>query len=64
LLLQWGTQKADEAHAKLWVVSTPQAIKAYEKSGFKVVEVHEIDLSKYGGKGIYRRAWMLRSATK
>jgi GNAT superfamily N-acetyltransferase len=64
LLLQWGLYKADELHAKLWVASTPQAIKAYEKSGFEIVERHDVDLSKYGGEGIYSRAWMLRLPMK
>jgi len=58
--MNWGTEKADDRGAKLWVMGTPQAIRAYEKSGFKVFERHEVDLAKFGGKGIYSRAWMLR----
>jgi predicted N-acetyltransferase YhbS len=63
-LLQWGLKKADELGAKIWVTSTPQAISTYERSGWKVVQRHEVDLSKYGGEGIYSRAWMLREQTK
>jgi len=58
--MKWGTEKADERAAKLWVVGTPQAIRAYEKNGFKIVETHDVNLAKYGGEGIYSRAWMLR----
>jgi GNAT superfamily N-acetyltransferase len=60
LLLRWGTQKADELHANIWLTSTPQAVSTYEKSGWKVVDQQEIDLAKYGGEAVYIRAWMVR----
>ncbi|TVY75976.1 hypothetical protein LSUE1_G007873 [Lachnellula suecica] len=60
LLLQWGTKKADELNAKIWLSSTPQAVSAYEKNGWKVIETHDVMLENYGGEGVYRRAWMLR----
>jgi GNAT superfamily N-acetyltransferase len=60
LLLKWGCQQADEAGAKMWCMSTPQAIRTYEKNGWEVVDWQEVDLGRYGGGGIYRRAWMVR----
>ncbi|KUJ11994.1 uncharacterized protein LY89DRAFT_688477 [Mollisia scopiformis] len=60
-LLEWGKKKGDEVQGKIWLTSTPQARVAYEKNGWKVVESHEIDLSKYGGEGSYVRFWMLKS---
>lgn len=59
-LLQWGLKKADELGAKLWVTSTPDAFRTYAKAGWGVREIHEVDLRKYGGEGIYVRRWMLR----
>lgn len=41
-------------------MSTPQAVKVYEKNGFNVVDTVDIDLTKYGGEGVYRRSWMAR----
>ncbi|RDW74166.1 hypothetical protein BP5796_07608 [Coleophoma crateriformis] len=60
LLLEWGSQKADDLQAKVWLTSTPVAVKAYEKNGWCVKETHEILLGQYGGEGTYTRAWMLR----
>jgi len=61
MLLEWGKQKGDELHKKIWLTSTPQARIVYEKNGWKVVDTYEVDLAKYGGEGPYVRAWMLRS---
>ena len=60
LLLGWGTKKADELRARVWITSTPQAVSTYERNGWEVVDRHEMALEKYGGQGIYSRAWMLR----
>ena len=59
-LLELGTQEADRRKAKFWCTSTPQAVRTYEMSGWKVVETHDVDLGKYGGEGIYTRSWMVR----
>jgi len=63
LLLEWGAKKADELKARIWITSTPQAVSTYERNGWKVIERHEIALEKYGGQGVYNRAWMLREPT-
>lgn len=63
LLLKWGKNKADEAGAKIWLTSTPQAMPVYEKNGWKVRDTYEIDLEKYGGQGNYVRYWMLRAGS-
>ena len=60
LLLEWGKQRADELQTKIWLSSTPQAVPAYEKNGWEIKERYEVDLGKYGGEGIYSRAWMVR----
>lgn len=60
LLLEWGKKEADARQAKIWCTSTPQAVSAYERNGWRVVERHEVDLRKHGGEGIYDRAWMVR----
>ncbi|KAG4416885.1 hypothetical protein IFR04_009963 [Cadophora malorum] len=59
-LLELGTQEADRRKAKFWCTSTPQAVTTYEKSEWKVVETHDVDLGLYGGKGVYTRSWMVR----
>jgi hypothetical protein len=46
--------------AKTWISSTPQAVSIYQRNGWKVVDKHEVALEKYGGEGLYSRAWMLR----
>ncbi|TVY40911.1 hypothetical protein LOCC1_G006358 [Lachnellula occidentalis] len=60
LLLEWGMKKADEMKARIWIASTPQAVSTYERNGWKVVERYDVMLEKYGGRGVYSRAWMLR----
>ena len=60
LLLDWGLKKADEMKARIWVASTPQAVSTYERNGWRVVERYDVMLEKYGGQGVYSRAWMVR----
>jgi GNAT superfamily N-acetyltransferase len=60
LLLKWGKEKADKSGAKTWLTSTPQAVPVYQKNGWKVIDLYEICLEKYGGEGHYIRSWMLR----
>ena len=60
-LLEWGKKKADESHADMWLISTPQAMSTYERNGWKVVDTYDVDLVKYGGEGIYSRSWMHRA---
>lgn len=62
LLLQWGIEKARELGARLWVTATPQAVSTYVRNGWVVKERCGIDLSGYGGEGIYSRAWMVRES--
>lgn len=60
MLLQSGIERADGAQAKIWLVSTPQAVPTYLRNGWEVKEIFKIDLGKFGGEGIYHRTWMLR----
>ncbi|TVY31707.1 hypothetical protein LSUB1_G008500, partial [Lachnellula subtilissima] len=60
MLLDWGLKKADEMKARIWLASTPQAVSTYERNGWRVVERYDVMLEKYGGHGVYSRAWMVR----
>jgi GNAT superfamily N-acetyltransferase len=60
LLLKWGKEKADESGAKKWLTSTPQAVPVYQKNGWEVMDIYDIDLEKHSGEGHYIRSWMLR----
>ncbi|KAH8803534.1 acyl-CoA N-acyltransferase [Xylogone sp. PMI_703] len=60
MLLKWGIEEANRHHVRLWLTSTPQAVNVYQKKGWEVVNEHEVDLGKYGGPGIYRRARMVK----
>lgn len=53
--------QADDLGAKWWCLSTPNAVDAYKKNGWKIIERLDTDLSKFGGEGIYSQAWMLRT---
>jgi GNAT superfamily N-acetyltransferase len=48
-LLNWGIQQADAINAKIYLESTPAALKVYLKHGWQVVETAYFDLKKYGG---------------
>ncbi|KAL2074976.1 hypothetical protein VTL71DRAFT_8756 [Oculimacula yallundae] len=52
-LLRLGCEEADARNSRFWCTSTHQAVSTYVKNGWKVVEKHDVDLSKYGGDGIY-----------
>jgi len=60
LLLAPGLEIADRTHSKVWLTSTPKAVEFYEKNGCEIKENYDTDLSKFGGAGLYTRAWMLR----
>ncbi|KAF2111985.1 acyl-CoA N-acyltransferase [Lophiotrema nucula] len=48
-LIRWGFRRADELGLPIYLESTPDGHKFYEKQGFEDIEVFALDLSKYGG---------------
>jgi hypothetical protein len=52
MLVQWGTDIADEAHIPCYVEGTAAGYKLYRKKGFEDVDAIDMDLSRYGGKGL------------
>lgn len=48
-LMQWGLQHADKINLPVYLESSPDAHKFYEKHGFTDVEVFSFDLSRFGG---------------
>ncbi len=43
---------ADMAGKKVWITARPAAVALCEMTGFKEVAGLEVDLNKYGGKGV------------
>jgi len=62
MLVQWGTDIADEAHIPCYVEGTAAGYKLYRKKGFEDVDAIDMDLSRYGGKGLSHHACMIRPA--
>ena len=62
MLVDWGTKVGDEAGIPCYLEGTPAGYHLYKQSGFKDVEVLDMDLTKWGGKGIHRHICMIRPA--
>ena len=62
MLLEKGTQKADEAGLDMYLQASPVGAKLYKKFGFKIVSVEELDLSQYGVDKVDTRTYMKREA--
>ena len=62
MLVEWGVDAADRLGLPCWLQATPQGHGLYRKYGFVDVGKMDIDMSKYGGEGIYRYMCMLRPA--
>ena len=62
ILVEWGLDMADREGLPCWLQATPQGRGLYSKCGFEIVGDMDIDMSKYGGEGIYRYVCMLRPA--
>jgi len=45
MLIEWGTNKANELGVETIVVSVPFAVPVYEKTGFGIVEQIDVDFS-------------------
>jgi GNAT superfamily N-acetyltransferase len=60
LLIEWGTQRADERGLKCVLMASEAGFGAYLKHGFKVVREVEMDLRPYGVEATELRRWMIR----
>ncbi|PYH44438.1 GNAT family N-acetyltransferase [Aspergillus saccharolyticus JOP 1030-1] len=50
-LLQWGIEKADACHARIYLEATMEGVPAYLKYGWEVVEEIRLDYTERGGVG-------------
>ena len=48
MLLEWGTSRADEASLECFVDGSTAGQPVYERAGFVVVKVFELDLRRFG----------------
>ncbi|KAM0696917.1 hypothetical protein Q7P36_002988 [Cladosporium allicinum] len=60
LLIEWGTQRADERGLRCVLMASEAGLGAYLKHGFKVVREVEMDLRPYGVGATELRRWMVR----
>lgn len=49
MLLKWGQEEARKRGMKIYLESSPEGHSVYLKNGFKDIECHELDMSKWGG---------------
>ena len=54
LLIKWGVDEAKKYNLPLFVESSRKGHELYGKYGFKDLECHELDLSKWGAKEPHR----------
>ncbi|OOQ88197.1 hypothetical protein PEBR_14250 [Penicillium brasilianum] len=59
-LLRWGTAKADEWQARIYLEATGEGYPVYIKHGWKPVEEVHLDRAKYGGQGRESFVLMIR----
>ncbi|MCJ1293671.1 hypothetical protein MMC34_005226 [Xylographa carneopallida] len=62
LLVQWGTNIADEAGLRCYLEASPAGHHLYHKEGFRDVEPLELNMAKYGKEGASRHMCMIRPA--
>ncbi|KAI5205359.1 hypothetical protein E4T39_03071 [Aureobasidium subglaciale] len=62
MLLEKGTKAADEAGLDMYLQASPIGVEVYQKFGFEVVSVEDIDMSRYGVDKVETRTYMKRVA--
>ena len=60
MLVEWGLNVADEKALPCWLQASPQGAGLYRKLGFEDVGKMDIDMSSFGGKGVYQYVCMIR----
>lgn len=64
-LVRWGTEIADKHNLPCFLAASTSGIGLYRRHGFEDIEVDiDLDMSDFGGQGIYRFVSMLRPAKK
>lgn len=61
MLLEQGTQKADEAGLDMYLQASLIGAELYKKFGFEVVSVEELNLGQYGVDKVETRTYMKRT---
>ncbi len=65
MLVQWGTEIADKHGLPCFLAASPMGLGLYRRHGFQDIGHNiDLDMSKYGGEGMYRYVSMLRPAKK
>ena len=64
MLVEWGTNVADEAGLFCYLEGSPAGYSLYKKCGFEDVEYLDTNLTKWGGEIAYRHVCMIRPAKK
>jgi hypothetical protein len=59
MLVQWGLDEAQKLSLPAYLESSPAGHNLYLSCGFSDVERMDIDLSEFGGSGIYS-TWAMR----
>ncbi|KAH8809314.1 putative GNAT family acetyltransferase [Xylogone sp. PMI_703] len=61
-LLRQGLDEADKASLSSWLEATARGLPVYRKFGYEGVDKLELDLTRYGGDGMWTNTCMLRPA--
>lgn len=64
MLLNKGNERADEAGLDLYLQASEKGLRAYEKSGYRIVQTDSIDLGEFGVERTETRYCMRREAVK
>ncbi|KAJ6779366.1 hypothetical protein PWT90_04031 [Aphanocladium album] len=49
IMMDWGVKQADDRGLTSYVQASPEGRRLYEKFGFREVDTHVVDLTKWGG---------------
>lgn len=60
VLVKWGTKKADDLRLPIYLESSAEGYRLYQKHGFEKVESFEVDLTQFGGDNTASAALMIR----
>lgn len=62
LLSEYCSRISDGHGRRMFITARPAAVRMCEKTGFKEIAQHELDLTRFGGEGIDVTSLMLREA--
>ncbi|KAH6678326.1 acyl-CoA N-acyltransferase [Halenospora varia] len=64
MLLRYGLEMADREGKRAYIEATAKGKVVYERLGFEVVDLVEVDLKEWGGEGVERNWIMVREPKK